>query len=254
MSPTWRGLTEDLKVSNALMSKEASAARSPPSGGNLGWVLSLAGASTPTVLSPTSSGSLGWGLSLEGARTPMYLAVCLLLLSLQDEDVVFYMREQCSQFRCQSVACITTMDPEKLLVPPFKRLIVMPMIAMRKKITKAVQGAKGPTWSQLEKLTTEAQQMIEKQGVEAAPSARFLAKLALGRGLAPAVALGSAAPNILAKDRRSRPPVVSCDPCRLPTGAQGGESLRPRLSWPWARRTQHPCYRSHEPTPSGFLQ
>ncbi|KAK1332354.1 hypothetical protein QTO34_007027 [Cnephaeus nilssonii] len=54
-----------------------------------------------------------------------------------------------------------------------------------------------------------------------------------GRGLARAVALGSAAPNIPAKDRSPTSllgtPVVSCDPCRLPAGAQGRESLR-RLS------------------------
>ncbi|KAK1346003.1 hypothetical protein QTO34_008471 [Cnephaeus nilssonii] len=48
------------------------------------------------------------------------------------------------------------------------------------------------------------------------------------------LALGLAAPSVPATDRRSQPPVVSCDGCRLPAGAQGPESLRPRLSWPWA--------------------
>ncbi|KAK1346055.1 hypothetical protein QTO34_008524 [Cnephaeus nilssonii] len=36
-------------------------------------------------------------------------------------------KEQRSQFGCQSITCITTMDPEKLLVPSFKRLKVAPM-------------------------------------------------------------------------------------------------------------------------------
>lgn len=42
-----------------------------------------------------------------------------------------------------------------------------------------MQGTEVPTWSQLKKLTTEAQQMAEKQGVEATPSAMFVAMLAL---------------------------------------------------------------------------
>ncbi|KAK1340224.1 hypothetical protein QTO34_018789 [Cnephaeus nilssonii] len=41
-------------------------------------------------------------------------------------------KEKGSQFGCQSVTCVTTMDPEKLLVPSFKRLRVSPMTAKRK--------------------------------------------------------------------------------------------------------------------------
>ncbi|XP_014398106.1 PREDICTED: pyrin domain-containing protein 3-like [Myotis brandtii] len=89
-------------------------------------------------------------------------------------------KEQCSQFGYQSITCVTTMDPEKLLVPSFKRLRVAPMTAIRKrKMTKATQGTKVPTWGQLKKLTTEAQQMVEKQDAEATPSIMFLAMLAL---------------------------------------------------------------------------
>ncbi|KAK1346899.1 LOW QUALITY PROTEIN: hypothetical protein QTO34_000759 [Cnephaeus nilssonii] len=81
-------------------------------------------------------------------------------------------RKQSSLFGCQSSMCTPTVDPENLLVPPFKRLRV-------KKKTKAKQGAKVPTWGQLKKLTTEAQQMVKKQEVEATPSTIFLAMLAL---------------------------------------------------------------------------
>ncbi|KAK1340666.1 hypothetical protein QTO34_017056 [Cnephaeus nilssonii] len=89
-------------------------------------------------------------------------------------------KEQHSQFGCQNIMCITTMDPEKLFVPSFKRLRVALMTAMwKKKQTKATQGAEVPTWGQLKKLTTEAQQMVEKQEVEATPSTMFLAVLAL---------------------------------------------------------------------------
>ncbi|KAK1333912.1 hypothetical protein QTO34_004910 [Cnephaeus nilssonii] len=52
------------------------------------------------------------------------------------------------------------------------------MTAKRKrKMTKATQGTEVPTWGQLKKLTTEAQQMAEKQ--EATPSTMFLAMPAL---------------------------------------------------------------------------
>ncbi|XP_014384904.1 PREDICTED: endogenous retrovirus group K member 8 Rec protein-like [Myotis brandtii] len=89
-------------------------------------------------------------------------------------------KEQCSQFGYQSVTCVTTMDPEKLLVPSFQRLRVALMTAMRKrKMMKAGQGTKVPTWGQLKKLTIEAQQMVEKQEVEATPSTMILAMLAL---------------------------------------------------------------------------
>ncbi|KAK1336948.1 hypothetical protein QTO34_002986 [Cnephaeus nilssonii] len=92
---------------------------------------------------------------------------------------IIIVRKQRSRFGCQGIVCITAVDPEKLLVPPFKRLRVALMIVMRKKITKATQGAEVPTWGQLNKLMTEAQQMVEKRGVEATPSATFLAMLAL---------------------------------------------------------------------------
>ncbi|KAK1346700.1 hypothetical protein QTO34_000560 [Cnephaeus nilssonii] len=94
--------------------------------------------------------------------------------------VILYEKEQRSQFVCQSITCITTMDPEKLFVPSFKRLKVAPMTAkLKRKMTKAIQKMEVATWGQLKKLT-EAQQMIEKQDVEATPSMMFLAMLALG--------------------------------------------------------------------------
>ncbi|KAK1346925.1 hypothetical protein QTO34_000785 [Cnephaeus nilssonii] len=77
-------------------------------------------------------------------------------------------KEQHSQFGCQSITCVTTMDPEKLLVPSFKRLRVAPMTAKRKrKMMKATQETEVPTWDQLKKLTTESQQKRKKTWLQA---------------------------------------------------------------------------------------
>ncbi|KAK1327561.1 hypothetical protein QTO34_013063 [Cnephaeus nilssonii] len=86
--------------------------------------------------------------------------------------------EQCSQFGCQTVTCVTKMDLEKLLVPWFKRLRVALMTTKQKK--KKTEGyARDQGWGHLKKLTSEAQQMVEKQEVEATSSTMFLALLAL---------------------------------------------------------------------------
>ncbi|KAK1337008.1 hypothetical protein QTO34_003052 [Cnephaeus nilssonii] len=88
-------------------------------------------------------------------------------------------KEQCSQLGCQSVTSVTTMDPEKLLCPLTQKTESCPddqQSGGRRKL-KATQGTDVPTWSHLKK-TTEAQQIVEKQEVEATSSTMFLLMLA----------------------------------------------------------------------------
>ncbi|KAK1338566.1 hypothetical protein QTO34_019219 [Cnephaeus nilssonii] len=74
--------------------------------------------------------------------------------------------------------------PREAPCPFVQKTESCPIKAMqKKKKTKAIQGVEVPTWGQLKKLTTEAQQMVEKQEVEATTSTMFLLMLALLQGL-----------------------------------------------------------------------
>ncbi|KAK1346819.1 hypothetical protein QTO34_000679 [Cnephaeus nilssonii] len=74
----------------------------------------------------------------------------------------------------QSEQCITTMDLRKQLIPPFKKLKITPSVMMPaqppapkgrvRKQAKATREASVPTWGQLKKLTTDAQQVVKEQG------------------------------------------------------------------------------------------
>ncbi|XP_014305302.1 pyrin domain-containing protein 3-like [Myotis lucifugus] len=83
------------------------------------------------------------------------------------------------------------MDLGEQLIPPFKKLkITSPAMtpvqpSAPKKERRVRQQAKTtreasvPTWGQLKKLTSDAQQVVEKQGVQVTPSNLFLAMVTL---------------------------------------------------------------------------
>ncbi|KAK1327558.1 hypothetical protein QTO34_013060 [Cnephaeus nilssonii] len=129
---------------------------------------------TPGLPGSQRQPSLGLGNSSEAERTGRRHLVAM------GAAIFVAEKEQHSQFGCQGVTYVTTVDPEKLLVPSFKKLRVALMTAKwKRKMTKATQETEVPTWGQLKKLTTEAWQMAEKQEVEATPSTMFRAMLAL---------------------------------------------------------------------------
>ncbi|KAK1335275.1 hypothetical protein QTO34_004860 [Cnephaeus nilssonii] len=82
-------------------------------------------------------------------------------------------------------------DLGEQLIPPFKKMKITPPVMMpaqppapkkersRRQLAKTTREASVPTWGQLKKLTTDAQQVVKEQGVQVTPSNLFLAMMAL---------------------------------------------------------------------------
>ncbi|KAK1335314.1 hypothetical protein QTO34_003100 [Cnephaeus nilssonii] len=80
---------------------------------------------------------------------------------------------------CQSERCVTTMDLDH--TPPVMMPAQPPAPKERRvrQQAKTTQEASVPTWGQLKKLTTDAQQVVKEQGVQVTPSNLYLAMMAL---------------------------------------------------------------------------